>query len=239
MAHSSLEGKSALFEFKSPMKDSSPLKPTHLKAGLRLSRLDLDISPIDERTLAMSQSLLTLVFILLSSRYSPSESCFAAYSRLSFSLHTRKREINYSQRVPKDLTDLYYPVSVVDPSKYFLVSGINQPYLVLVCSWTLDSISSMEILIWSIPRHWYRFLAFLIRTFSDSSILIISQIRLHSTPSSLVHWSRAIMYGASFQEYSLKNLLLSSPKLLSFQVQETSSWDSFKLDPVDTLRILA
>ena len=90
---------------------TTPLSPTHLKAGFRL--LDiwvLWIKPIDYSTLAMSYNLLILVLRSFSSWTSPSEIYFAASSRDRTVFQVTKSSMNRWQKLPSDFTFLYLGV---------------------------------------------------------------------------------------------------------------------------------
>ena len=90
---------------------TTPLRPIHLKAGLRLFDIwVLWIRPIDCSTFAMSYNLRIFVLRSFSSKTSPSEIYLAASSRLRTSFQVTKRRINCWQKLPSDLTFLYLAV---------------------------------------------------------------------------------------------------------------------------------
>jgi len=87
-----------------------------------MSRDVFQIRFIDWSTFAISYNHQTFVLILGSSSFSL-DSFKAASSSVKIFFQIMNREMKLSQRVPRDFTDLYYPVNVSDPSKYHFASG--------------------------------------------------------------------------------------------------------------------
>ena len=92
-----------------------PCRPIHLNAGFLLLRAwHFSMSPMDWSTLAISYSLLILVFSFCSplsstlSGISQSDIFLAASSRLRTCFHVTNRWMNCWQRIPRDFSFLYF-----------------------------------------------------------------------------------------------------------------------------------